>query len=152
MSDFDKFLKFLLPSGAPHPESPIIACPYYIPYFPHWPARKCKNLGNICIFSRIFSITFKFFLILMHILERLTKMLGFCPIVNFVSDPRKSEPTFGGPCSTEKSCMHYWLWHNRVASTSIKRFLFNCKYCMRQAGAEALLEKIRILMGLLLQQ
>ena len=34
----------------------------------------------------------------MHIFEKLPQTLGLCPIVNFRSDPRKSDPqTFGGP-------------------------------------------------------
>ena len=46
----------------------------------------------------------------MQILEKLPQILGLCPVVKFRSTLEKSDPqTFGGPLSTEKSCINYCI-------------------------------------------
>ena len=42
----------------------------------------------------------------MQIFEKLPQILGLCPIVKVLSDPRKIGPPIGPP-SNEKSCNHY---------------------------------------------
>ena len=58
-----------------------------------------KFSEKFAIFPRIFSIFFQFFkLILMHIFEKLSQILGLCPIVKFRSTLEKADPqTFCGP-------------------------------------------------------
>ena len=60
---------------------------------------------------QFFSNFLNFLLILMHIFEKLPQILGLYQIVKIRSTFEKSDPpqTFGGPPSTEKSCINYCL-------------------------------------------
>ena len=58
-----------------------------------------------------------FVVILMHIFEKLSQILGLSPIVKFRSDPRKIGPqTFGGP--PQRKILHELLFINRSITSS----------------------------------
>ena len=90
MNNAHKFLKkFYLLVAAP--ESPIIACIYYILYLPIVERENWK----ICT-SKTHS--FKDLLILMQIIEKVRLLLCLCQRVKSRSYPPKSDPqTFGAP-------------------------------------------------------
>ena len=71
---------FCLRGGGLRPRTPHYSLSILIPYFPIikklFPARKLKNLQKICIFLEFTQSFCKFLLILMHIFEKLPRILG----------------------------------------------------------------------------
>ena len=76
-----------------------------------------KKFGKFCIFSRIFSISFKFLLILIHIFEKLPQILGPCPIVKFRSDSRKADSEKFNGLSHNQKILHALLQLQAQTST-----------------------------------
>ena len=72
---------------------------------------------------------FKFLLNLMHIFEKLPKILVLCPIVKFRSTVEKSDPqTIYGPPSTEKSCINYCI-DTQEKSITFQKILEKSQNC-----------------------
>ena len=89
MTKVDKFHENVSTFWSLRPQNPTLEAFYIIVIIFKY-SWKIKKVGKIFIFSRIFSKAFKFLLMLMHIFEKLRKILGLFPVVNFRSDPRKS--------------------------------------------------------------
>ena len=92
MTNFNKFHEIFSRFGGSAHRTPIIACPYYIPYIFHSSALTFKSCRKYSHLSRIFSLFFKILLILMFMFDKLPQTWGLCPIVEFRSDPRKLDP------------------------------------------------------------